>query len=80
MCDKTFYNSVMQDQSLYRLWSMMWIREDLIRVENLISNVFTKNYVSNPRANGTIVIDIIKESWLRCDIIDHLWNLIKIGW
>lgn len=82
MCEKSFHDCVMENPNLYRIWSMMWLKEDLAKIENMIQNVFKNTDYTNDnnRENATRVIEIIKNSWLRCDIIDHLWNLFKLGW
>ncbi|CAH6419395.1 Protein kinase [uncultured virus] len=84
MCDKSFYATVINDQRLYRLWSMMWLSEDLFDVESLIreaQDVETNNQKSaNNRTSSNTVINIIRGKWLRCDITQFLWSLIKLGW
>lgn len=67
MLQKSFNDCVMSDHNLHRLWAMMWIEEDLIEVEKQLGQKLQ-------------VIDIIKNKQLRCDILDHLWSLIKMGW
>ena len=73
MCQRSFFDCVMQNPNLYRIWSMMWLKEDLFKIESSLRNSFGQT-------SPTIVIDIIKNSWLRCDIVDHMWNLFKLGW
>lgn len=77
MCDPHFYTTVINHDSLYRLWSMMWLREDLEVVEQAIVEMHKNDNIKN---NALVVIDIIRGKWLRCDIIKHLWSLIKKGW
>jgi hypothetical protein len=72
MCDPSFYNTVIHDKSLYRLWSMIWLRDDLEPVEQAIQE--------SHKTTNTMVIDIIRGKWLRCDIVKYLWSLIKQGW
>jgi hypothetical protein len=84
MCDKSFYLTVTNDEKLYRLWSMMWLIEDLHNVESLIKQAHDIQSIDkiplNNRASGNIVINIIRGKWLRCDITKFLWSLIKLGW
>jgi len=84
MCDKSFFDSVTQDDRLYRLWSMMWLIEDLPTVERMIRDVHDVeargDTVPNNRVASNIAIDIIRGRWLRCDIVKYLWSLIKLGW
>jgi len=84
MCDKSFFEAVIKDDKLYRLWSMMWLIEDLPNIEKLIKDAHEieargETPLSN-RAASNIVITIIRGAWLRCDITQFLWSLIKLGW
>lgn len=84
MCDKSFYDAITHDDRLYRLWSMMWLIEDLPNIERMIKDVHDVeargDSPSNNRASSTIVINIIRGAWLRCDIVKYIWSLIKLGW
>lgn len=84
MCDKSFFDSVTKDEKLYRLWSMMWLIEDLPNIERLIKEAHDieargETPTSN-RAASNVVINIIRGAWLRCDIVKYIWSLIKLGW
>jgi hypothetical protein len=84
MCDKSFYDAVIKDDKLYRLWSMMWLIDDLPNIERLIKETHDieargETPTSN-RAASNAVINIIRGAWLRCDITRFLWSLIKLGW
>lgn len=78
MCDKSFYDSLIKDKNLYRLWTVMWTPEDLINIEKNIKE--SQELEMNLRTSNINIINIIRGSWLRCDIIDHMWDLIKNGW
>lgn len=83
MCDKLFYDAVMQDQQLYKLWSMMWAPENIARIEELIQYEHNNkiNEVSwQASTRDDRAVNIIRGSWLRCDIVPYMWNLIKQGW
>lgn len=67
MLQKSIYDVVMTDENLYRLWAMMWTEEDLIEVEKQLTSKES-------------VINIVKNKQLRCDILNHMWGLIKLGW
>ena len=79
MCDKPFFDAVFFDSKLYRLWSMMWLPEDLPNIERLIKEAHSIQ-INNNRAAANIVVDIIRGAWLRCDITKYMWSLIKAGW
>lgn len=84
MCDKSFFDAVTKDAKLYRLWSMMWLIEDLPNIERLIKQTHDieskgETPTSNRAASNT-VISIIRGAWLRCDVVKFLWSLIKLGW
>lgn len=84
MCDKSFYDAITNDQKLYRLWSMMWLIEDMHYIERSIKEAHDieargETPTSN-RAASNMSINIIRGKWLRCDITQFLWSLIKLGW
>jgi len=78
MCDKSFFDAVIFDKSLYRLWTEMWLIDDFQNIECLIKEVH--KIEEETHFNSQTVINIIRGSWLRCDIISHMWSLIKAGW
>lgn len=83
MCDRSFFAAVTRDEKLYRLWSMMWLAEDLPTIEQRIQQLHEieaqgDTPITN-RAASNNVIDIIRGAWLRCDVVKHLWNLIRLG-
>lgn len=60
MSNKSFYKVVVEDPDLNKIWSSMWLKEDLPN-EIILNNT---------------PIDFIKGKWLRCDLITHLWKII----
>lgn len=83
MCDEPFYRTVVNDDLLYRLWSMMWLAEDLTNVERLIKSEHSDKkspHKNGSRAASNTIIAIIRGAWLRCDIVGYIWSLIKRGW
>lgn len=68
MSQEAFYKSVMSDESLKRLWSMMWLPEDIETINKLVTE-----------DNDLSPVGIIRGSWLRCDIVSYMWNIIKKG-
>jgi len=80
MCDKSFYDSVINDDNLYRLWSMMWLADDLPIVDNAVKTIHDKIVNGNISSiTSNISVDIIRGKWLRCDIVKYIWSLIKLG-
>lgn len=84
MCDKSFYLAVKFDDRLYRLWSMMWLVDDLAAIEHKIEEAHQIVDETGPhpsqRGASNIAIDIIRGAWLRCDIVKFIWSLVKQGW
>lgn len=85
MCDKSFFDSVKNDPKLYRLWSMMWLSEDLNRIEQLIKDsheieVRNEHWQIPSNGSSNTAVNIIRGAWLRCDIIQYIWGLIRMGW
>jgi len=79
MCDVTFYNTVVNDERLYHLWKMMWQIDDLQVVEELLKE--THNFTHDQEAMDIYdsPVNIIRGKWLRCDVVKHIWSLIKLG-
>jgi hypothetical protein len=88
MCDKSFFDAVKNDDRLYRLWSMMWLIEDLPVIERKIEQAHQIDQISvmetgglpNRRTASNIAIEIIRGAWLRCDVVKFIWSLVKQGW
>lgn len=84
MCDKSFFDTVVADEKLYRLWSMMWMVEDIQDVERMIKEshdiAARGDTPVNNRASANMIIDIIRGPWLRCDVVKYIWALVKKGW
>jgi len=72
MCDQSFYMSVIKNSDLYLLWESIWLVEDLDKINKLICD-----HHSLEVNNFETTINIISEFWLRCDVIKHLWSLIR---
>lgn len=73
MCNKSFFDNVMTDPKSYKLWSSMWLSEDIANVETSIA----KNH-HLPHPEDHTAIDIIRGKWLRCDVVPFLWSLVTI--
>lgn len=73
MTNKTFYYIVLSDSKLRTLWEEMFQREDLQYVEDRIMAYHCYENYSN---DNEVAIDIIRNVWLRCDIVKHLWSLL----
>lgn len=67
MSNSQIANIVMNDRELKSWWSNMWQPDDFDKINKLISSA--EEYKLTP-------IDIIRGSWLRCDILDYIWALI----
>jgi hypothetical protein len=75
MCDQSFYTTVMQDDSLRRLWKMMWTQEDRPRIETSITNYHSRaihNFVSEER--DKLPLNILRGVWLRVDVVEYTWS------
>ena len=88
MSDKSFFDAVKQDDRLYRLWSMMWLAEDLPTVEQRVEqahqidaeSMMETGRIPSRRTASSLAIDIIRGAWLRCDIVKFIWSLVRQGW
>jgi len=82
MSDKSFFDSVLKDPKLYRIWSMMWLSEDISAVETEIQNIHNleQQGQTSTLPQNTNIINVIRSKWLRCDIVNYIWSLVKLGW
>lgn len=88
MSDKSFFDAVKQDDRLYRLWSMMWLIEDLPMIERKIEqshaidsqSITDTGNLPNRRVASNVAVEIIRGAWLRCDVVKFIWSLLKQGW
>ena len=70
MMDAAMYRAVLSDSTLSKLWTELWqsielpiIHQRLVAVHNNINNI------KQP-------VDLIRSLWLRCDVIQHTWNIL----
>jgi hypothetical protein len=73
MCNKHFFNSIYSDENLYKIWTLIWTKEDFIQLENRIRSYHTLDLNS---LKEDFVFDVIKNCWLKCNVLDDLWNEI----
>lgn len=82
MCYEKFYYSVINDPKLYKLWSMIWTVDDFPKIQKYVieSHPLEKTVTHDSQKNkyqSNMTIDIIRGSWLRCDVVDFVWRLIN---
>jgi hypothetical protein len=82
MLETRIYQTVINDDNLTRLWMMMWLPEDIDIVNSEIveqnkAQIRNREMRNVDYNNTSICLDIIKGRWLRCDAVEHMWNLIK---
>lgn len=75
-----FFEEVMTDTSLYEVWCMMWLPEDRVNVEREIKAHSLTTYPTSANDDGVVSVDIIRNKWLRCDVVAFVWSLIKRGY
>ena len=63
MCDRPFYDAVVNDERLYRLWSMMWLIDDFENIESLVKKSHGINFSNDPKLASKHVVDIIRGAW-----------------
>lgn len=73
MTHKKFRDVIMSDNKLYGLWTEMFQPDDLSYVERKIKICGCKTGSVN---DNELAINIIRGVWLRCDIVNHLWEII----
>jgi len=74
MADRSFYVTVMNDDSMYLLWRSMWLPEDFEMVQDKIQKLHNS---PDPVTRVDKVLRFLAGFGLRCDMIEHGWNMIK---
>jgi len=87
MTDHSFYAAVMNNKGLYKIWSMMFLTEDLVHIEQDIKHIHEINLTRRQSIEDTvnashssafeITLSILRNTWLRCDIVNFIWHIIK---
>jgi len=72
------FQTVLQSDRLYRIWSAIWLYSDIKTVEeDLKQALYDRTRLADPDYRTNVCLTILKGRWLRCDAVDHLWRLIK---
>jgi len=74
MSDRSFYATVMSDESMYLLWRSMWLPEEFERIQESMHKLHKS---PDPVTRVTKVFKVLAGFGLRCDMIEHGWNMIK---
>lgn len=75
MADRSFYLTVMNDESMYMLWRQMWLPEEFDLVQDKIQGLHAS---ADPVTRVDKIFRFLAGFGLRCDMIEHGWNMIKI--
>jgi hypothetical protein len=75
MADRAFYITVMSDESMYSLWRSMWMPDEFELVQDKIQKI---HKYPDPMTRVDKVLRFLAGFGLRCDMIDHGWNRIKM--
>lgn len=67
MLKKGFRQTVLSDTELHKFWSKLWSEQDLLEVERQLET-------------ETSPLKVMLRKTLRCDALEHAWNLIKTEW
>lgn len=74
MAERSFYVTVMSDESMYMLWRGMWLPEEFEAIQDKIQKLHNS---PDPVTRVDKVFRVLAGFGLRCDMIDHGWNMIK---
>ncbi len=74
MAERAFYATVMSDDSMYTLWRSMWLPEEFEQIQDKIQRLHKS---PDPVTRVDKVFRALAGFGLRCDMIEHGWNLIK---
>ena len=73
MCDRKFYQSVINDEKCFELWKLMWIEEELETVTRRI----LRSHERKEDLTHYNVINVIDGLKLQCNILGRLWSHIS---
>lgn len=65
MRNNEFYNLVKYDPKLHKIWMLLWLPEELPIIEERLKTWPEDAFV-------------LQNLWLRCDIVEFVWKLLKI--
>ena len=74
MADRSFYATVMSDESMYLLWRGMWLEEEFETMQDKMQRLHLSH---DPVTRVDKVLRILAGFGLRCDMIDKGWEMIK---
>ena len=74
MADRAFYDTVISDSSMYLLWRGMWLPEEFEMVQDKIMKLHES---PDPVTRVDKVLRFLAGFGLRCNMIDHGWDMIK---
>ncbi len=74
MADRSFYLTVMNDESMYLLWRGMWLPQEFEMVQDKIQKLHSS---PDPVTRVDKIFRFLAGFGLRCDMIEHGWNMIK---
>ena len=75
MADRAFYLTVMSDESMYLLWRGMWLPEEFENIQDKIQKLHDS---PDPMTRVDKVLRVLAGFGLRCDMIEHGWDMIKM--
>lgn len=77
MLNNEVFTTVINDPYLNRIWMSMWTRQDMDLIHTRLAEIHARNLDSKQLNNPNIILDIVSGVWMKCDIIDSLWKVIK---
>lgn len=69
MTCESFYYSLFSDGNLVKFWNMLWTKKDIMTINERLK--------SHHQNNEYLPYNIIKGLWLRCDVVDYCFNILK---
>lgn len=74
MSDRSFYTTVLEDESMYTLWKNMWLVDEFDIIQQKMRILHAS---PDPITRVDKVLRTLAGFGLRCDMIEYGWNLIK---
>jgi len=75
MSNVPFYQAVMTNDKLTKLWKSIWLPAQYQELESHITEL---HHDSDPMTNYLKVFDFLASGYyLRCDMVNHIWNYIR---
>lgn len=77
MLDNRVFTTVVNDPMLNSLWMSMWTKADMDTIHTRLAQIHEMQETMTNMEKRHLELEVISGVWLRCDIGDYLWSVVK---